>query len=117
MDDLNKRWQEAYRGNPRVYEKEGEGLLVAFALTEDTDSLFPLVPEEQWAVKGMEIGSWIISMVSITEERVIGQMEYHEAMKRLRPYIIASEENWALIRGMSHEELDGLFEGLPRKLV
>lgn len=56
-------------------------------------------------------------MVSITEERVIGQMEYHEAMKRLRPYIIASEENWALIRGMSHEELDGLFEGLPRKLV
>ncbi len=117
MDDLNRRWEEAYRANPKVYEKEGEGLLVAFALTEDTDSLFPLVPEEQWAIEGMTIENWIISMVSITEERVIGQMEYHEAMKRLRPYIIASVENWALIRGMTHKEMDGLFDGLPRQLV
>lgn len=117
MDDLNKRWQEAYRANPKVYEKKGEGLLVAFALTETADSLFPLRPEEQWAIEGREIKNWIISIVSITEERVIGQMEYHEAMKRLQPYFIASAENWVLIRGMTHKELDDLFDGLPRKLV
>lgn len=119
MDELNKRWQEAYQANPRVYENENGDLLVGFALTEDTDSLFPLYPEQQWAIEGKVIGSWIITMVSLTNPQggIIGQMEYHEAMKRLQPYIIASAENWALIRGMTHNELDSLFEGLPRKLI
>lgn len=118
-DKLNQRWQEAYKANPRVYENANGEILVGFALTEDTDSLFPLVPEQQWAIEGQTIGSWIITMVSLTNPQggIIGQMEYHEAMKRLQPYIIASADNWALIRGMTHSELDSLFDRLPRKLI
>ena len=48
---------------------------------------------------------------------VIGQIGYHEAIKRLQPYMIETRENWALIRAMTHNELDRLFEGLPRRLV
>ncbi len=118
-EEIGKRWEEAYRANPRVYEKEcEEGLLVGFALTEDCDSIFPLVPEEQWKTDGKRIDNWIITMVSLTKPQggVIGQMEYHEAMSRLKPFFIAESENWALIRAMTHDEMDGLFEGLPRKL-
>ncbi len=43
-------------------------------------------------------------------------MEYHEAIKRLEPFMITKMDNWALIRAMSHEELDSLFDNLPRKL-
>ncbi|MDE7230866.1 MAG: hypothetical protein K2N56_10340 [Oscillospiraceae bacterium] len=45
--DLNKRWQEAYQANPHLYQNDEGSLIVGFALTEDTDSLFLIVPEKQ----------------------------------------------------------------------
>lgn len=118
--DINTRWKEAYQANPRVYENtETHSIIVSFALTEDTDSLFPVCPEEQWAIKGKTVDNWIITMVSLTNPQggIIGQMEYHQAMERLKPYILAVHDNWALIGAMTHEQMDRLFEGLPRKLI
>ena len=53
--DIEKLLQEAYQANPKCYEKEDGTLLIGLALTEDTDSLFPIVPEEQWAIEGKTI--------------------------------------------------------------
>ena len=64
--DIEKLLQEAYQANPKCYEKEDGTLLIGLALTEDTDSLFPIVPEEQWAIEGKTISEWIITMVSLT---------------------------------------------------
>ncbi len=110
---IDRLVQEAYRANPRVYEKEDGTLLVGFALTEDTDSLFPIVPEKQWALEGKTISEWIITMVSLTNPQggVIGQIEYHDAIKRLEPFIITKIDNWALIRAMTHAELSSLLDG------
>lgn len=115
--DLNTRWQEAYRANPHVYESNDGKIIVGLALTETTDSLFPLVAEKQWAIEGKTIDIWIISMVSITKDAVIGQIEYHEAMKRLAPYFLAEKDGWVLIRGLSLDEMEALFEGLPRSVL
>lgn len=117
-EKIEKLLKEAYQANPRTYEKEDGTLLVGFALTENVYSLFPIRPEEQWATDRKEISEWIITMVSLTNPKggIIGQMEYHEAIRRLDPFIITKIGNWALIRAMSHSELDSLFEGLPRKL-
>ena len=108
--DIEKLLQEAYQVNPKCYEKEDGTLLIGLALTEDTDSLFP--------IEGKTISEWIITMVSLTNPQggIIGQMEYHEAIKRLEPFILMKKDNWALIRAMTHEELDSLFGNLPRKL-
>ena len=38
-------------------------------------------------------------------------------MKRLLPFSLAKSEDWVLIRAMTHQELDGLFEGLSRQLT
>ena len=116
--DINKMWQEAYRANPRAYEKEGS-VIIGFALTESTDSLFPIEPEKEWAIDGVTINQWIITVVSLTNPQggIIGQIEYHEAVKRLAPFIVAQSGNWVLIRGMSHDELDKLFDGLGRQIV
>lgn len=119
-EEINQMWKEAYRANPRAYRMENGNLLVGFALTEDTPSIFPLYPEKQWAVEGKTIEKWIITMVSITNSKdsIIGQMEYYEAIKRLSPYVIKTvDDYWILLRGMTHKELDGLFEDLPRKIV
>ena len=117
-EEIDRLLKEAYRANPHAYEKEDGTLLVGFALTEDTVSLFPIFPEKQWALEGKTISEWIITMVSLTNPQggIIGQMEYHEAIKRLEQFIIIKIDNWALIRAMSHKELDSLFDGLPRKI-
>ena len=41
--DIEKLLQEAYQANPKCYEKKDGTLLIGLALTEDTDSLFPIV--------------------------------------------------------------------------
>lgn len=115
--DLNTRWQEAYRANPHVYERDDGKIIVGLALTETTDSLFPLDAEKQWAIKGKTIDIFIISMVSITKDAVLGQIEYSEAMKRLKPYFLAEKDGWTLIRGLSLAEMEALFEGLPREII
>lgn len=118
LEEANALWKDAYQASPKVYEKEDGTLLAAFALTEDCASLFPVLPEKQWALKDKVISEWIISMVSLTSPQggIIGQMEYHEAMNRLAPFIITQQDNWALIRKMTHQELDSLFGNLPRNL-
>lgn len=114
--DLNKLWQEAYRANPHVYEKDGS-VVVGLALTETTDSLFPLAAEKQWAIRDRAVDKWFISMVSLTRDSVIGTMEYHEAMNRLKPYFLAEKDGWVLIRGLTDAEMEALFEGLPRNVI
>lgn len=115
-EDLNAIWKEAYRANPHVYEKDGR-IVVGLALTETADSLFPLIPEKQWAIEGKTIDLWFISMFSLTKDAVLGEIEYHEAMKRLEPYFLAEKDGWVLIRGLSLDEMEALFEGLPREIV
>lgn len=110
-------WKDAYRANPHVYETEDGGLLVNFALTEDTDSIFPLAPEEHWAIEGKTINKWVISIVSITKDGVIGTIEYHEAIKRLEKHFLVIKDGWALIKALDLDELEELFDGLPRNAI
>ena len=111
-----QQWKDAYSASPRAYERNDGTILMGFALTEDTDSIFPILPEKQWAVQGKTIGEWMITMVSLGRPQggIIGQMEYHQAMERLEPFILEKNDNLALIRAMTHEELAGLFDHAAR---
>lgn len=113
---LSVMWEKAYRANPSVYEKDGK-IVVGFALTEKTLSLFPLVAANQWKIEGKTVDLWFISIVSLTKDCVIGTIEYREAMKRLLPHVIAMKDDWALIRGLTYEQMDALFDGLPKDVV
>ncbi|MCM1101005.1 MAG: hypothetical protein NC398_06440 [Acetatifactor muris] len=117
FEELNARWKEAYVANPHVYTDDNGTIIVGLALTENTDSLFPTVPEKQWAIEGKTIGKWILSIFSLTQNAVIGTMEYHRAMERLKPYFLAEKDGWVMIGGLTHEQLEKLFEGLPRNAV
>lgn len=110
--DIQSLWNQAYQANPNLYAKPDDTLLTSFALTEDTDSLFAIVPEKQWTVKGQAVGEWLITMVSLTNPQggIIGRMEYRQAIQRLEPFFLTKADNWALIRAMAHHELAGLFD-------
>lgn len=79
---------------------------------------FSDLPGKSVALDGKTISEWIITMVSLTHLQggVIDQMEYHEAVKRLEPFMIFKADDRALIRAMLHEELNDLFGNLPRML-
>ncbi len=118
-EEIKRRWGEAYKANPKAYEKDGT-LMVGFALTEDTDSLFPLCPEKQWAISDKTISEWIISFVTLPGKKnptgkVEGMVEYHEAMKRLEPYFIAYGDDWRLIRALTKAEIISVATGEPVK--
>ncbi|WP_298016980.1 hypothetical protein [uncultured Dysosmobacter sp.] len=118
QEEVVQLWNNAYRANPQIYQKkDSDALLGSCALSEGVDTLLPLHPESTCTANGKPIHEWILSLVSITEQRILGQMEYQEAMKRLRPFSLAMSKDLILIRAMTHKELDGLFEGLPRQLV
>ena len=119
-DEIKKRWSEAYKANPKVYEKPDGTLMVGFALTEDTDSLFPLYPEKQWNIPGKTISEWKISFVTLPDKKnptgnVEGIVDYREAMKRLEPYFIASGDDWRLIRALTKAEIISVATGEPVK--
>ena len=66
---------------------------------------------------GQPVSQWILSLVSLTEDRVLGHMDYPASMRRLRPFVLAEAEGWVMVRAMTHQELDGLFAGLPRTVI
>lgn len=76
------------------------------------------MPGKSVAVDGKTVSEWDYTMVSLTNPQggIIGQMEYHEAVKLLEPFTISRAGDRALIRAMSHEELNDLFGNLPRML-
>ena len=112
-EEAARRWQEAYRANPQVYQKE-DALMGSCTLTESVDTLLPLHPETLWAVDGRPIEDWMLSFVSVTEKRVLGSFEYQAAMERLTPFSLAASEGWVLIRAMTHAELEKLAAVLPQ---
>ena len=69
-EEAARRWKDAYRANPQVYQKQ-DALLGSCTLTEGVDTLLPLQPERQWAVNGKPVQDWILSLVSISEKRVL----------------------------------------------
>ncbi len=116
QEETARRWQEAYRANPKVYQKDN-ALMGSCALTEGADTLLPLHPEAQWAAGGRPIPNWTLGLVSMTEERVLGYVPYQAAMERLAPFSLAASEGWVLIRAMTHDELAKLSADLPQTLI
>lgn len=115
-EDIKNRWNGAYQAKPMVYKKPDGTLFAGFALTEDTDSLFPLHPEKQWAVSGKIISEWNISFVTLPDKKdpdgkVVGMVEYHRAMERLEQYFIASGDDYRLIRALTKAELISVAAG------
>lgn len=113
-EETARRWQEAYRANPRFYQRQDGGEpLGSCTLTEGADTLLPLHPETQWGIDGKPVPTWILTVVSLTENRVLSQTNYQEALARLLPDSLAKSEDWILIRALTCEELKKRFPEGP----
>lgn len=76
-----KQSLDVYYAKPSFYRDES-GFLGRYALTEETESVFPTSPYVPFGVSdpdngiALEVGRWYLSMYSITKNTVIGMVQY-----------------------------------------
>ena len=106
----NDDWGNAYVGNPNFYNGKDGKAFGAFALTEDTLTSFPKNPRLLYKVDNTEVDEWKLVLVSTTNNGVLGDIDYYEAINKLMKFVIDEKDNRMLIRGLSLEELNEMLK-------
>lgn len=102
----NNDWENVYVGNPNFYNGKDGKLFGAFALTEGTLTSFPKNPKLLYKVDNIEVDEWKLMLVSTTNNVILGDIDYYDAIKKLMKYVIDENDNNILIKGLSLEELN-----------
>ncbi|MCH5343983.1 MAG: DUF4299 family protein [Acetatifactor sp.] len=116
----SKQSVDAYYAKPSFYRDNNDNLgspFGAYACTEDTPSIFPIVPKVPLGIvddrtgKQLEVNKWVISLFSITENRVVCMIDYAKFLEAIpeelkKPY---DAEN-ILIEGISLELMKRMAE-------
>ena len=106
----NDDWGNAYVGNPNFYNGKDGKPFGAFALTEGTLTSFPKNPRLLYKVDNIEVDEWKLVLVSTTNNGVLGDIDYYEAINKLMKFVIDEKDNRMLIRGLSLEELNEMLK-------
>ena len=98
--------ENAYVGKPNFYYgKDGKPFGV-FALTEGSLTSFPKNPRLFYKVDNTEVDEWKLMLVSTTNNGILGDIDYYDAIKKLMKYVIDENDNNILIKKLSLEELN-----------
>mgnify|MGYP002627163919 CR=1 FL=1 len=108
-----------HMAEPQFYENtENKSQLAVLCLTEDCVTALPLDPKPSYRVDGKEIDDWRLALVSITEDGVLGYMEYYSALERLRlladvgsTYVIGEKDGHLITTPLTLEEMKTLLNG------
>lgn len=104
--NYNTNWKSAYIANPKFYVDSDGIPFGAFALTENTVSVFPINPKNDYRIDGKSVDNWKMIVISTTTNSVLCEIDYFEAFKLLNEkYKIDSDENSILIKGILFDEL------------
>ena len=99
-------WDNAYVGNPNFYNGKDGKPFGSFALTEGTLTSFPKNPKLLYKVDNIEVDEWKLMLVSTTNNVILGDIDYYDAIKKLMKYVIDENDNNILIKELSLEELN-----------
>ena len=102
----NNDWKSAYVGKPNFYYgKDGKPFGV-FVLTEGTLTSFSKNPRLFYKVDNTEVDEWKLMLISTTNNVILGDINYYDAIKKLMKYVIDENDNIILIKKLSLEELN-----------
>lgn len=101
---------EVYTADAHFYSKPTGEVFGAFALTEGVITALPLNPREIYKVDNKEVVEWELCLVSTTEDKVIGTLEYYETLKKLRSYSIGEKDNHLIINPLTLSEQQELLK-------
>ena len=101
-------WKEAYTAKAKMFSLPDGSAFGGFAISEATRTVLPQDPKSRFLDNGNTVNSWKLVLVSLTNDGVLGDREYYEMLPKLEPFIIDSNEDSILIRGLSLKELEKL---------
>lgn len=101
-------WQDAYTAKPHFYRKPDGEIFGAISLTEGTETILPKNPQTGYQIDGKLVSEWKLVLVSISEDAVVGEVDYVSALKKAETYALDANEKFILIKGLSLAELKGL---------
>lgn len=101
-------WSDAYPATPKFYEKPDGTSFGAFALTEGTKTILPKAPQERYEIDGKTVSEWRLVLVSTTQDSILDDCDYFDALGKLERHVLDSTEKTVLIEGLSLEELNRL---------
>lgn len=105
----NKNIREYYTAIPRFYTKDNEIICVC-TLTENVLTSLPKSLDYE-TEDGRQIEDYRLTLVSITENRVIAELEYNKAITKLMESAEAISKNNILVE-LNYKEMKELIEGL-----
>lgn len=105
----NKIIKEYYTAIPRFYTKDNEIICVC-TLTENVLTSLPKSLDYE-TEDGRQIEDYRLTLVSITENRVIAELEYNKAITKLMESAEAISKNNILVE-LNYKEMKELIEGL-----
>ena len=111
VDGNDPVWDLPYRADAHFYKRKDGTVFGAFALTEGTDTVFPVDPRNTILSHGKRVEEWKMLILSTTKHTVIGELEYYETIKRLKLYTLRSSGNdKIMISGLPLSILESLLE-------
>ena len=105
----NKIIKEYYTAIPRFYTKDNEIICVC-TLTENVLTALPKSLDYE-TEDGRQIEDYRLTLVSITENRVIAELEYNKAITKLMELAEAKSKNNILVE-LNYKEMKELIEAL-----
>lgn len=101
----NYNFNLAYEGKPEFYVgKDGKPFGV-FALTENTLTVLPKDPKAIYKIDNKNVDTWKLMLVSTSENGILGDLSYYEAIHKLKMLIVAEKNDYLLIKTMSLDDL------------
>lgn len=103
---------DVYYAMPRFYGTN-EGILGMYFITEDTESVIPLVPSVPFGVtdgegKPLKTDNWEVCFYSITRDENLGKMSYEKFIEKVRGMGRRYDASRIIIGGMSSGMLEDL---------
>ena len=84
-----RKWNQAHEAEPKFY-KRGDEVLGVFALTESTDTIYPINPSVK--ITGKYEPNWEILFIPLGNEPPIGSDKYEVAIRLLKQYADTEEK-------------------------
>lgn len=101
----NDIWSDAFSVTPSIYRKPDGSLFGGVALTEGTKTILPRDPQTLNKEDGQPVSEWALFMVSTTHHGILGELDYYDALEKLKPYVLDANENAILVCGLTLEEM------------
>ena len=113
LDRMNKSasWNDAYEATPTIYTRPQGNIFGAFALTEGTDTILPLSPKDRYQADGKTIFDWRVIFVSTSDQTIMFELPYSQAITKLEPYFKDKRADSVLVKGLTLNDLKAIGAG------